>query len=144
MGRRRQSPLGFILSPARPGQFRPRGGHLEPGAASSPSQPTNGRPRALKPGAPSFRQDPADGRAWHSGARGPEVTVGRRSRQALEWESRGGATGWERGDLNLFFLRGASAPARGRRLQLGVLQPSEPALPLSLPQHRLPARGSGN
>ena len=67
MGRRRQSPLGFILSPARPGQFRPRGGHLEPGADSRPSQPTNGRPRAPEPGAPSFRHDPADGRAWHSG-----------------------------------------------------------------------------
>lgn len=52
MGRRRQSPLDFILSPARPGQFRPGAGHLEPGAASSPSQPTKGRPRALKPGAP--------------------------------------------------------------------------------------------
>lgn len=98
MGRRRRPPLAFPF-PGEGGQLRPRAGRLEPGAASCQSQRAKGRPQSLgaeRPAAPSARRGPAEGRAWRSGARGPEG--GPSGRQAP-----GTTTGWGRGDLYLGF-----------------------------------------
>lgn len=106
VGRRRRPPLAFPF-PGEGGQLRPRAGRLEPGASSCQSQRAKGRPQSLgagrpqslgaeRPAAPSARRGPADGRAWRSGARGPEG--GPSGRQAP-----GTTTGWGRGDLDLGF-----------------------------------------